>query len=158
MEQHDHAMMKAHYRRLLLMTAMSFVAMYVLMYAMVDRFANIHPSFNQAYMAGLMTSPMVVLELLLMGMMYQNKRWNAGILVTALVLGVGCFTAIRQQAFIGDRDFARSMISHHGAAILMCGEAPLSDQRLQELCRSIITGQQAEIDQMTAVLNQASRR
>lgn len=158
MEQHDHAMMKAHYRRLLLMTALSFVAMYVLMYAMVDRFANIHPSFNQAYMAGLMTAPMVVLELLLMGMMYQNKRWNAGILAVAVIAGIACFTAIRQQAFIGDRDFARSMIPHHGGAILMCRQASLSDPELRELCRSIIAGQQAEIDQMTAVLNQTPRR
>ena len=158
MEQHDHVMMKAHYRRLLLMTALSFVAMYVLMYAMVDRFANIHPSFNQAYMAGLMTAPMVVLELLLMGMMYQNKRWNAGILAVAVIAGIACFTAIRQQTFIGDRDFARSMIPHHGGAILMCREASLSDPELRELCRSIIVGQQAEIDQITAILNQTPRR
>ena len=54
------------YHHLFIMVLLSFMAMYVLMYAMVDRAANIHPSFNQAYMAGLMTAPMVVLELLLM--------------------------------------------------------------------------------------------
>ena len=153
MEQHDHRMMTQNYGRLLLMAVLSFVAMYVLMYAMVDRVANIHPSLNQAWMAGLMTAPMVVLELLLMGGMYRNRRWNAGILVAAGIAGVACFAAIREQTLIGDRDFARSMISHHGAAILMCREAPLSDPRLRELCRSIIAGQQAEIDQMTAILN-----
>jgi len=62
-ENHQH---HRPYLRLAVMTALSFLAMYVLMYAMVDRAANIHPSFNQAYMAGLMTAPMVVLELLLM--------------------------------------------------------------------------------------------
>lgn len=158
MEQPDPRMMKQHYGRLLLMAGLSFVAMYALMYAMVDRVVNVHPSVNQAYMAGLMTAPMVVLELLLMGMMYPNRRWNAGILLAAAIVGVACFVGIRQQTFIGDRDFARSMISHHGAAILMCREAPLSDLRLRELCRSIIGSQQAEIDRMTAILNDRSGR
>ena len=49
------------------MAALSFVAMYVLMYAMVDRVANVHPNLNQLYMAALMTAPMIVLELVLMG-------------------------------------------------------------------------------------------
>jgi hypothetical protein len=40
--------------------ALSFISMYVLMYAMVDRFANVYPNFNQFYMAGLMTAPMVL--------------------------------------------------------------------------------------------------
>ena len=33
-----------HYGRLAIMAALSFVAMYALMYAMVDRFANVHPT------------------------------------------------------------------------------------------------------------------
>lgn len=154
MEQHDRAMMSQHYRRLIAMAVLSFAAMYGLMYAMVDRFANIHPSFNQAYMAGLMTAPMVIIELLLMGMMYRNRRWNAAILAASAILCVACFAGIRQQTFVGDGDFLRSMIPHHAAAILMCREASLSDPRLRELCRDITAGQQAEIDQMTAMLNE----
>jgi hypothetical protein len=42
------------YRRLLIMTALSLVSMYVLMYAMVNTFANVCTSVNQVYMAGLM--------------------------------------------------------------------------------------------------------
>jgi hypothetical protein len=48
-----------HYPRLLAMTALSFIAMYVLMYAMVDEFASVYSNLNQAYMAGLMTAPIV---------------------------------------------------------------------------------------------------
>lgn len=158
MEMRDQSMLKQHYGRLLLMTVLSFAAMYILMYAMVDTFANLHPSINQAYMAGLMTAPMVLIELLLMGMMYQNKRWNAGILTLTVIVGVACFAGIRQQTFIGDRDFVRSMIPHHAGAILMCRKASLSDSKLRELCRSIIAGQQAEIDQMTAILSDPPRR
>jgi hypothetical protein len=46
-----------HYVRLAIMTALSFISMYVLMYAMVNRFANVYNNLNQFYMAGLMTAP-----------------------------------------------------------------------------------------------------
>jgi hypothetical protein len=55
------------YRRLALMVFLSFLAMYALMYAMVDGWSNVYGSFNQAYMAGLMTAPMLLIELALMG-------------------------------------------------------------------------------------------
>ncbi|HEX6641049.1 MAG TPA: DUF305 domain-containing protein, partial [Thermoanaerobaculia bacterium] len=58
---------KHHYGRLLVMTVISFIAMYVLMYAMVDRFENVYPNFNQFYMAGLMAAAMVAIELIVMG-------------------------------------------------------------------------------------------
>lgn len=157
MEHHDPAMKKTHYRRLIWMAVLSFVAMYVLMYAMVDRLANVHPSINQAYMAGLMTAPMILTELAVMGMMSQNRRLNAVIGASALILGVACFTGIRQQVLVGDGDFLRSMIPHHAGAILMCRKASLTDLRLRDLCRDIIAGQQAEIDQMTAILNEPKR-
>jgi hypothetical protein len=67
--KHAHAG-KNHYVHLLIMTVLSFVSMYVLMYAMVDRLANIYPNFNQLYMAGLMTAPMVLIEMAVMGAMY----------------------------------------------------------------------------------------
>ncbi|HVS30684.1 MAG TPA: hypothetical protein VMS98_04430 [Thermoanaerobaculia bacterium] len=46
----------------------------ILMYAMVDRLANAIPSFNQFYMAGLMTAAMVIIELVVMSGMYHDKR------------------------------------------------------------------------------------
>jgi hypothetical protein len=49
-----------HHVHLAIMTALSFISMYVLMYAMVDRFANVYSNLNQFYMAGLMTAPLVV--------------------------------------------------------------------------------------------------
>jgi hypothetical protein len=52
-----------HYQHLAVMLVMSFVAMYLLMYAMTDRFDDVFMSLNQVYMAGLMTAPMAVIEL-----------------------------------------------------------------------------------------------
>lgn len=140
------------YARLALMTILSFAAMYILMYAMVDKVTSIHPSLNQAYMAGLMTAPMIVLELALMGAMYPKAGLNRALLAASVAFGLLCFGAIRQQWLIGDREFLRSMIPHHSGAILMCGKAPVRDPEIRALCASIIKGQQQEIDQMNAML------
>jgi hypothetical protein len=147
------AMNKNHYLRLLLMTVLSFVSMYVLMYAMVNSFANVYSNLNQFYMAGLMTAPMVLIELVLMGGMYHDKKLNAAIAVISLIALVGCWFLIRQQTAIGDRQFLKSMIPHHAGAILMCQEAAITDAEIKELCGRIITGQEAEIRQMKEKLS-----
>jgi uncharacterized protein (DUF305 family) len=134
------------------MALLSFISMYVLMYAMVDTAANALPNLNQAYMAALMTAPMMVMELLMMRSMFPDRRRNAVILGAAVILGVASFAMIRKQTAIGDDQFLRSMIPHHAGAILMCDEAPLSDPAVRELCRSIIASQQQEIAQMKAIL------
>ena len=141
-----------HYRHLLIMAALSFASMYVLMYAMVDSFGNVYANFNQVYMAGLMTAPMVVIELLVMRGMYHDARRNAAIIGASIVAGIAFFMLIRLQTGISDRQFLRSMIPHHGGAILMCEEAPISDPEIRTLCRSIISSQQSEINQMRAKL------
>ena len=123
MEEHHSA---TQYRRLLLMAALSFAAMYILMYSMVDLWSDAFANLNQAYMAGLMTAPMVVFELLLMRGMYRNARWNTALLGASVVAGIACFALIRGQGGITDRQFLRSMIPHHSGAILICTEAPNS--------------------------------
>lgn len=141
-----------HYARLLVMTVISFIAMYVLMYAMVDRFANVYPSFNQFYMAGLMAASMVAIELLVMGGMYPNKKRNLLLIAASLGALALFWILIRQQTAIGDRQFVKSMIPHHSGAILMCRQATLTDPELKRLCEGIVSGQQQEIDQMNAIL------
>jgi uncharacterized protein (DUF305 family) len=146
-------MKENHYARLTAMTALSFVAMYALMYAMVDSFGNVFNSLNQVYMAGLMAAPMVPLELWLMRAMYRDRRMNAAFAIGAVALGVGCFMGIRQQTAISDRQFLRSMIPHHAGAILMCEEASLQDSRIKTLCEEILVSQKAEISVMKALLD-----
>ncbi len=147
--------MKQHgspYIRLAVMIVLSFISMYFLMYAMVDRLENVYSSFNEFYMAGLMTAPMVVIELVLMGAMYKNKKVNAVCLVLGVLAGILFWTLIRQQTAISDKQFLRSMIPHHAGAILMCQEASIEDPEIKTLCKSIVSGQQAEIEQMKALL------
>lgn len=141
-----------HYGRFGWMLLLSFAAMYVLMYAMVDRLGNAVPNINTAYMAGLMTAPMAILEVLLMGRMYPDKRKNMLIVLGGVVLLLACWFGIRLQAGVGDRQFLKSMIPHHAGAILMCDQATLTDPEVKALCTGIIKAQEKEIAQMKALL------
>ena len=145
------------YGRLTAMIAMSFVAMYILMYAMVDTFSDVFPNVNQFYMASLMTAPMVAIELLLMGSMYENKKANIAILALSIVAIGGFFLLIRLQAAVGDKQFLKSMIPHHSGAILMCQRASITDPEVKKLCAGIVQGQRSEIDQMNALIKKLDR-
>ena len=146
-EHHGSSKNESHYRHLGIMAALSFVAMYILMYAMVDSLGNVYNNVNQFYMAGLMTAPMVVIELFVMRGMYHDTRANPVILGASVAVGIACFVAIRQQAGVSDRQFLHSMIPHHASAILMCDQSPIDDAEIKRLCSNIVSGQQAEIDQ-----------
>jgi len=140
------------YTTLAVMAVVSFAAMYVLMYAMVDRLENALPNLNQVYMAALMAAPMVAIELILMRRMYTNTRANFISYTLCLVIGVGSLVAIRTQSAIGDDEFLRSMVPHHAGAILMCQEAKITDPAIQQLCQDIIASQRQEIAEMREML------
>lgn len=147
-------MQGSHYSKLIVMAVLSFIAMYILMYSMVNNLSNVFNNVNQFYMAGLMASPMVIIEVLLMRMMYKNKKLNTIIIVVAAVLMFGFYQGIRQQAAVGDKQFLRSMIPHHASAILMGEKAKVTDPEIKQLIQEIITSQQREINQMKAKLEQ----
>jgi uncharacterized protein (DUF305 family) len=151
------APMPSHYGKLALMALVSFAVMYMLMYAMVDSIDSVYMSSNQVYMAGLMAAPMVAIELVLMGMMYRDRRLNAILIGASLLLAAVFWMLIRTQGGIGDRQFLRSMIPHHSGAILMCGKAKLTDPRIKQLCADIMVGQRREIEQMKALLAEGAR-
>ncbi len=148
---------QGHYGRLLLMMALSFLAMYALMYAMVDQLANVYHNVNQFYMAGLMAAPMLLIELWLMSSMYPDRRRNLILAGVTVVFMLFCWWGIRTQAAVRDRQFIRSMIPHHAGAILMCEENRLKDPELVKLCQEIITSQKQEIAQMKQLLAERSR-
>ena len=155
---HDNHGHSHHYRKLLIMTVLSFIAMYILMYSMVDRFENVIPNVNQIYMAGLMATPMVIIELLVMGAMYKNKKRNLMIIGGSVLALIVFFSLIRTQAAVGDKQFLKSMIPHHAAAVLMVKEAELTDPEIKELANKIITSQEAEIEQMKAKIKELENK
>ena len=143
-----------HYGRLVVMMVISFLVMYALMYAMVDRFTNVYGSVNQFYMAGLMAAPMLIIELLLMAGMYPDRRLNLIFGVAAAAFMLACWFGIRNQWGVGDRQFIRSMIPHHAGAILMCERNHLKNPELKQLCHDIVASQRAEVEQMKALLEE----
>ncbi|MFA5207720.1 MAG: DUF305 domain-containing protein [Candidatus Paceibacterota bacterium] len=140
------------YYYLVAMTVLSFACMYILMYVMVDRFINVYPNLNQFYMAGLMTAPMIIIEVLLMRAMYGNKKRNIAIIVLSILVLIIFWVFIRQQFLIGDKQFLKSMIPHHAGAILMCEKASIQNSEVKKLCENIKLSQQNEINQMKDIL------
>lgn len=149
MQEHKH---DNSYKSLFIMAVISFASMYVLMYAMVDKLAHVIPNINQFYMAGLMAAPMIVIEIILMRQMYKNKKLNILILAGSVVLLGMFFACIRLQTGVSDKQFLKSMIPHHAAAVLMCQETKIEDAEIKQLCSNIVSGQQQEIDQMKTIL------
>ncbi len=141
------------YRNLFAMALLSFGAMFVLMYVMVNTFSNVLINLNQLYMAGLMTMPMILIEMWLMRDMYPNHQLNSLIILFSLIMGLLFWSGIRNQIGINNQEFLKSMIPHHAGAILMCEKASLTDPEILDLCKNIISGQQAEIDFMRNKLN-----
>lgn len=145
------------YRKLLWMLLLSFIAMYILMYAMVDRLENVFTNINQFYMAALMSMPMVIIELVLMGRMYMNKKLNALLVSVSLVGLIGFFLLIQYQANVSDKQFLKGMIPHHAAAILMSEQSKSKDPEIKKLQEEIISSQNEEIRVMKAKLKELEK-
>ena len=141
-----------HYKKLLIMTVLSFVTMYMLMYAMANSWANVYPNINQFYMAGLMTMPMIIIELILMGKMYGDRKLNAGLITVCSGGLIAFFLLIQSQTAVSDRQFLKGMIPHHAAAILMSEQSKSRDPEIKKLQEEIISSQRKEIEVMKAKL------
>ena len=157
-QQHSKESNSKMYKKLALMIVLSFISMYILMYSMVDIFANVIPNVNQFYMAALMTMPMLIIEIIVMGSMYLNRKWNIALLITGGLAAILFFSCIRQQTAVDDKQFLKSMIPHHAAAILMAQKASLQDPEVSQLAKDIIKAQEAEIAQMKAKLKEMKKK
>lgn len=156
--EHRNSYHSGSYKRLLWMMLISFATMFVLMYAMVDKLENVIPNVNQFYMAGLMASPMLLIELLLMQKMYPNKKLNAILMGLGFVLLLLFWSGIRKQTAVGDIQFLKSMIPHHAGAILMVEESKLEDPEVKKLAEEIISAQNREIEFMKAKIRQLEKK
>ena len=148
-------MMRSPYWMLALNLAISLVIMYLAMFAMIWSFGEFFNNTNMLYMALVMWAPMGVLMLLMMPMMYPNKKLNMVLFGSFALVLILSFWAIRDQALVGDRQFVRAMIPHHSGAITMCNRASIRDQEIRDICfkpNGIVESQKREIAQMEAIL------
>jgi hypothetical protein len=145
--------MKGSYAKFALMTAISFVIMYAVMFFNVSEFDHIYLSLNRFYMTLLMVAPMSVLMMALMGGMYRSKRANTGIIAAGIVIFIVAFVCLRTQAFVGNRQYMRAMIPHHSSAILTSRRADLQNAEVKKLSQEIIESQEREIAEMKQLLD-----
>ena len=144
----------AMYKRFAVMAVAMFIAMYFIMYAMIDGLNNLIPNINNLYMTLLMVSAMLIIELLIMKGMYQNKKINWAVITVSLAIGIFSWFGIREQINVGDKQFVKGMIPHHAAAVLMSEKAKLTDPELIELQKNILETQAKEIEFMKRKLKE----
>ena len=140
------------YKKLALVITINGVIMFLLTYAMIDRFDHFYANINRVYMSVMMVAPMVVLMLLVMGSMYKNKKLNYALIAVFAAIGLLAFALGRTQTPVGNKQFLRSMIPHHSSAIVMCQESSIDDPEIVELCGDIVETQEREIAQMKEIL------
>lgn len=122
------------------------------MFLNVDSASHIYLSMTRFYMSLLMVTPMAVLMVASMRMMYKNRKLNAIIMLSGIGIFILAFVGLRQQTFISDKQFMRAMIPHHSSAIMTSKHAHLTDPEVKELSKSIIESQEREIAQMKRIL------
>lgn len=141
------------YKQLLWMGLLHLPLMYAIMFSMVYSGREIFHNLNTLYMAGMMVAPMVLMMPLLMSKMYPNRKRNQMIYGSSVAVFAVLFFFMRNQTFVGDRQFLRSMIPHHSGAVLMCQRAKIQDREIADLCQRIVKGQTEEIEQMRHILD-----
>lgn len=140
------------YIQLILSLVISYFSMLGLMLTRVNVWENLYLSLNQFYMSGVMVSVMALIMMGTMWKMFSHKKLNVGIILGSIVVGMLSLYLVRTQTGVNDERFLDSMIPHHAAAILVCENADLSDERVQKLCREIIKAQEEEIRIMKGMM------
>jgi uncharacterized protein (DUF305 family) len=149
----NNKMETGNYRRFALMLMVSFIIMYAVMFLNVAEFDHVYLSLSRTYMTLLMVSPMAVLMLFMMPMMYKNKILNRWIMVSAIAVFALALTFLRNQIPVHDEQYMKAMIPHHSSAIMVSRNADLKDPELKKLSEDIITAQEKEIKQMKDILH-----
>lgn len=137
------------YARFGLMVLTSTALMFALTYTNAFSIDHVRFSEERVYMAVLMGAAMSLVMLAFMaGMMYRDRRLNAVVVVTALVLGGTALYLSRSQALVEDESYMNAMIPHHSIAILTSERAGIQDVRVRELADGIAATQRKEIKEM----------
>jgi len=118
----------------------------------MDKIEDYHTSITRIYMTFLMISPMAILMILRMKMMYKNRKINVAIIISSVVIFVFSLIGLRTQTPVGDIQYIKAMIPHHSSAIMTSKNANIKDAEVRKLADSIIKSQEKEINQMNKIL------
>lgn len=146
-----------NYKKLVIMLLISFCIMYSVMFLNVDQADHIYLSLTRLYMSLLMVSPMALLMLRIMKMMYKDKKLNIIITIASISIFIVSLILLRTQTPIGDKQYMKAMIPHHSSAIMTSKNAAIVDPELKALSENIIRSQEDEITQMKAILERLDK-
>lgn len=125
--------------------------MYAIMFLNVDATDHIYLGMTRFYMTVLMVCAMAVL--MMMPIMYMDKKKNTGIIISSIILFVFAFIGVHRQTGIADIQYMKGMIPHHSIAIMMSENAHGKDARVRKLADGIIRRQKKEIAEMRAMID-----
>jgi hypothetical protein len=100
-----------------------------------------------------MAGAMIIIMLLYMLNMYQNRGANIAIIGLGIVFIVGGIGLVRSQVTVTGVDYMEGMIPHHSIAILTSERAQIKDVRVRKLANEIIKAQRREIMEMQWLIN-----
>lgn len=146
-------MKSKNYGKFAVMLIVSFILMYAIMFLNVDSIAHIYLSMTRFYMTVMMISAMAILMLLMMPMMYADKRKNAWLMTLSVVLFVLAFAGVHKQVGVSDIQYMKGMIPHHSIAIMTSENAHITDKRVRKLADGIIATQKKEIAEMKTLID-----
>ncbi|WP_306419770.1 DUF305 domain-containing protein [Salinimicrobium profundisediminis] len=136
------------------MIATSMLAMFFLMYTnsyqIIDHFWF---SETRLFMTMIMGGAMIIIMLLYMLNMYNNRKANMLTLAFGVILIGGAIWLVRSQVTVSDTDYMEGMIPHHSIAILTSERSQIEDVRVRELADEIIKAQRREIMEMQWLIN-----
>ena len=141
------------YTRFIAMIATSTLVMFGLMYLNTYALDHVYFSETRTWMAIYMGAAMAIIMLLFMLGMYEDKRKNAMILGSAVLVFAASLYLVRSQDTISDQAWQKAMIPHHSIAILTSERANIEDVRVRELADGIIKAQRREIKEMEWLIN-----
>lgn len=137
---------------LLIMFIINFMLSYFIMSnIMIYKMSHLYNTSNKIYMGIFMAALMGIFELWLMEDR-NDHFFTYNILF--LLLTIFSAIAIRNQIFINDDQYLKSMIEHHSGALLMSHKFILKtkDKQLIKLANNIIKSQSSEINHMKQLI------
>ncbi|MEQ9662708.1 MAG: DUF305 domain-containing protein [Parasphingopyxis sp.] len=122
--------------------------MFLLMYLNTFALDHVFWSETRFWMAVVMGAMMMIVMLLFMWSMYEDRTKNFVILGVATALFAGSLWLVRSQQTIDSVEYMKAMIPHHSIAIMTSERAQIEDPRVRKLAHDIILAQRREIAQM----------
>ncbi len=144
-------------RAMLIMFFVSIPIGYFTMPTILGFSSDVRFHLNKVYGAVLMGGYMALVELFMHGYKTDYQGWAAAWILIIIAMS----SLIYFQIGIGENDFLRGMIEHHGMGIAMAKRVLERDDLTQDakiLARSIVDTQQKEIKQMDEMLEDRRKK